>query len=72
MTKFVIKAVEKMAEEQGVKYLKISRCNKQLLHPTVWIAVVDCDNSNENEAENEEENDEDYVDDGWLVNLLQC
>jgi hypothetical protein len=63
MTQFVMKAVEKMAEEQGEKSLKITGHNKQTLHPADWIARVCYDNNNENEAENEEENNEDYVDD---------
>ena len=63
MTEHVIRAVEKMAEEQGVKSLKITGRNKQLLHPAHWVAGVDYDNNNENQAENEEENDEDFIPD---------
>jgi hypothetical protein len=63
MTEHIIRAVEKMAEEQGVKSLKIKGRNKQLLHPAHWVAGVDYDNNNENEGKNEGENDEDFIPD---------
>ena len=63
VTEHVIKAVAKMAEEQGVKTLKITGRNKQFLHPAHWVAGVDYDNNNENQSENEDENEEDYVPD---------
>ena len=61
MTEHIIKAVEKMAEEQGIKSLKITGHNKQLLHLAHWVAGVDYDNNNENQAKNDEENDEDFI-----------
>ena len=63
ITEHVIKAVAKMAEEQGDKSLKITGRNKQILHPAHWVAGVDYDNNNENQSENEEENDEDFIPD---------
>jgi hypothetical protein len=56
VTEFVIKAVEAMAEEQGIKTLKITGRNKQPLYPADWIAGVDYD-TNQNQ---EEEDDETY------------
>ena len=63
VTEHVIKAVAKTAEQQGVKTLKITGRNKELLHPAHWVAGVDYNNNNKNQSENEDENEEDYVPD---------
>jgi hypothetical protein len=61
-----------MAEEQGVKSLKIIGRNKQLLHPTNCIAEVDYDNNNEGEDDNDEgyvDIEENYPDDDCWMNV---
>ena len=59
-TGLVIKAVETMAGEQGIKTLKLSGRNKIPLHPADWIAGVDYQGENQND--DEDTNDEDYQD----------
>jgi hypothetical protein len=56
ITDSAIKAVERMAEEQGIGPLKIEGRNKQPLHPGNWIAGVDYD------EELDEIFDDDYED----------
>ena len=41
LTNYVIKAVENLAEKQGMKSLKLTRKNDVLFHPADWIAGVD-------------------------------
>ena len=55
VTDMVIKAVETMAEEQGIKSLKLCGRNKIPLHPADWIAGVDYEDPNQNEIEDDEE-----------------
>ena len=57
VTEFVIKAVEKMAADQGIKSLKLQTRHKQPLFPADWTAGVDYELENETEDEN---NDPDY------------
>jgi hypothetical protein len=58
----VIRAVETMATEQGIKTLKLTGRNKTHLFPANWIAGVDYeDEYEENKNENNEENDETYT-----------
>ena len=54
VTQVVIKAVEAMAECQGIQTLKIIGRNKQPLFPADWIAGVEYDDM-------DDYNDEDYV-----------
>ena len=69
-TPLVIKAVEDMAEKQGIKTLKIKGKNKQPILPVNWIAGVeyDFDKLDDNDAgdadnENYDPNEEDDGDD---------
>jgi hypothetical protein len=59
LTDLVIQAVEAMADEQGIKTLKITGRNKIPIYPANWIAGVEYDADNENEIDNEH-NDEAY------------
>jgi hypothetical protein len=43
VTKLVIRSVERMADEQGIKSLKIQNRNLSKLYPVDWIAGVDYD-----------------------------
>ena len=47
MSDFVIQAVEKMAEDQGIKSLKLFKKNKQPLFPNDWTAGVDYESTND-------------------------
>ena len=60
VTEHVINTVAKMAEQQGIKTLKITGRNKEYLHPAHWVAGVDYDNNNQNQSKNDDDNDEDY------------
>ena len=62
VTDLVIKAVETMAIEQGIKTLKITGRNKIALFPADWIAGVDYEEAPQ--LEDETDDDEDYTDDG--------
>ncbi len=56
ITNLVIKAVEAMAEEQGIKSLKLQNRRKTIFYPADWIAGVDYveeDNKDEDEEDNE-------------------
>jgi hypothetical protein len=55
LTDLVIAAVEAMADEQGIKTLKLQGRNKVRLYPADWIEGVEYE-------ENENENDENYSD----------
>jgi hypothetical protein len=57
-TDVVIKAVENMAYNQGLKSLKFKNRNGFIYHDAEWIAGVDYD-----DIETKEENDEQYSDD---------
>ena len=57
VTDLVIKAVETMAEEQGIKSLKLTGRNKIPLHPADWIAGVDYQ-PNQNEIDDDDDDDE--------------
>ena len=72
VTNVVINAVEKLAEKQGIKSLKIQNQNKTIFYPAEWIAGVDYDpettdeeetdknyNNNDNENDDEEQQNED-------------
>ena len=63
VTDVVIKAVEKLAADQGVDSLKLQGRTKQILHPADWIAGVEyADENADNDAEDDEyeEIDQDY------------
>ena len=60
VTDLVIKAVETMAEEQGIKTLKITRRNKVPLFPADWIAGVDYEGDQNENTENNDDEDDDY------------
>ena len=55
ITEHVIKSVETMAEEQGIKSNKIEGRNKVPLHPANWIAGVDYEPNNQNNDGDDEE-----------------
>ncbi|MGC8479045.1 MAG: hypothetical protein ACP5NE_03955, partial [Candidatus Micrarchaeia archaeon] len=61
ITNLVIKAVEAMAEEQGIKSLKLQNRHKTVFYPADWIAGVDY--MNENDDNNDNDNDDDFDDD---------
>ena len=61
VTDLVIKAVEQMAADQGIKTLKITGRNKTPLYPADWIAGVDYEDDQNNN--DDWEIDEDYEDD---------
>ncbi|MGC8563261.1 MAG: hypothetical protein ACP5NO_08775, partial [Thermoplasmata archaeon] len=63
-------AVETIAEEQGIKSLKLQNRRKTTFYPADWIAGVDYNNKNnddneedDTEYENEENNNAEYEDD---------
>jgi len=58
VTPIVIRAVEAMAEAQGIKSLKLQNRRKTIFYPADWIAGVDYYENNNNEEEND---DADYV-----------
>ena len=61
VTPTVIKAVEEMAERQGMKGLKIRTRHETRIHPADWIAGVDYeDNDEDDEDEYEDDGNEDY------------
>ena len=60
ITDLVIKAVETMAEEQGIKTLKITGRNKIPLFPADWIAGVDYEGDQNENTENNDDEDDDY------------
>ncbi|MGC9237926.1 MAG: hypothetical protein ACP5GF_13725, partial [Thiomonas sp.] len=65
ITNLVIKAVEAMAEEQGIKSLKLQNRRKTIFYPANWIAGVDYMNDNDNDDytnENDDDNDNDNDD----------
>ncbi|MGC8553854.1 MAG: hypothetical protein ACP5O7_13515, partial [Phycisphaerae bacterium] len=53
ITNLVIKAVEAMAEEQGIKSLKLQNHRKTVFYPANWIAGVDYMNENDNDNDND-------------------
>ena len=57
VTDLVINAVETMAENQGIKSLKMSNRNKNNIYPADWIAGVDYEHQND---EQEDSDDRDY------------
>jgi hypothetical protein len=59
LTNLVVRAIETMAEEQGIMTLKLTGQNKTQLYPADWIAGVKYEDENENTIE-DEENDDDY------------
>ncbi|MGC9208134.1 MAG: hypothetical protein ACP5EO_13965, partial [Acidithiobacillus sp.] len=70
VTPVVMRAVETMAEEQGIKSLKLQNRRKTTFYPADWIAGVDYNNKNndhddedDTEYENEENNNIEYEDD---------
>ena len=54
ITNTVVKAVEAMAEAQGIKSLKITGRNKVRILPTGWVAGVHYDDDNPSDDEDEE------------------
>ncbi|MGC8497837.1 MAG: hypothetical protein ACP5NL_07590 [Thermoplasmata archaeon] len=73
VTTVVIRAVETMAEEQGIKSLKLQNRRKTTFYPADWIAGVDYNNKNndhddedDTEYENEENNNLEYEDDNAI------
>ena len=64
ITDSVIRIVKEMAEQQGIKSLKLTGRNKQPIHPADWIAGVDYNAENNNEVDdNDDEFREDERDD---------
>ena len=69
VTDLVINAVETMAENQGIKSLKMSNQNKSNIYPADWIAGVeyehqnDDDDGDDRDYEEENVNDNDKLDD---------
>ena len=76
MTDFVIKAVEKMAADQGIKGLEILGRNKLPLLPANWIAGVDYDDDifeafdEDYEEEDDAEDDDEEIDDEDLYDRV--
>ena len=62
VTDTVIKAVEALAESDGIKTLKITGKNKQPIYPANWIAGVDYEPQNQNNDEEDDVNDDNYDD----------
>jgi hypothetical protein len=61
VTPIIIQAVEAMAEEQGIKTLKLQNRRKTIFYPADWIAGVDYedeDNNNEDKDTNNEDDDD--------------
>jgi hypothetical protein len=54
-TDLVIRAVKTMADEQGIKTLKITGRNKIPIYPADWIAGVEYDADTDNEQEHNDE-----------------
>jgi hypothetical protein len=63
VTDVVIRAVERMGEEQGIKSLKMQNLNKTLFYPADWIAGVDYEKRTDEEIDQnvDDYNDDDYV-----------
>jgi len=61
VTDVVIKAVEQMGAEQGVKSLKLQNSQKDIFYPIDWIAGVDYDELNQNNDELNQNNDDDKI-----------
>ncbi|MGC9176782.1 MAG: hypothetical protein ACP5F1_06890 [Thermoplasmata archaeon] len=59
ITNLVIKAVESMAEEQGIKSLKLQNHRKTIFYPADWIAGVDYINENDDDNDDNNDNDND-------------
>jgi hypothetical protein len=57
VTDLVIRAIEAMAKEQGIKTLKLTGRNKIVIYPINWIAGVEYDQNDEN---NDNDTDEEY------------
>jgi hypothetical protein len=66
LTDLVIRAIETMAEQQGIKTLKLTGRNKTQLYPADWIAGVEYEDeqNDENTTDNDDndDNDVDYQD----------
>ena len=61
VTELVIKAVETMAAEQGIKTLKLEGQNKVPLFPADWIAGVDYEDRDQSDDEDDEEYKENNI-----------
>jgi hypothetical protein len=59
----VIKAIERIAEDQGFKSLKFKNCKGAILHDADWIAGVDYDENIQQEDDYDEDYDENNNDD---------
>ena len=57
-TELIIKAVEKMAEKQGVTSLKITGRHSRRLTPTTWTPGVDDDPEDDDDEEYEYDQDD--------------
>jgi hypothetical protein len=55
LTALVIRAVKTLADEQGIKTLKITGHNKIPIYPAGWIAGVEYDADTDNEHEHKDE-----------------
>ncbi|MGC8547340.1 MAG: hypothetical protein ACP5MU_06795, partial [Thermoplasmata archaeon] len=62
ITNLVIKDVEAMAEEQGIKSLKLQNRRKTIFYPADWIAGVDYMNENDDDNDDDNDNDNDKTD----------
>ena len=58
VTDLVVKSVDQMATEQGIKNLKLEGCKKVLIFPADWISGVDYKDKNYDKKNNEEYVDE--------------
>jgi hypothetical protein len=59
----VIKAIERIAEDQGFKSLKFKNCKGTIFHDADWIAGVDYDENIQQQDDSDEDFDENNNDD---------
>jgi hypothetical protein len=57
----VIRAIETMADEQGIKTLKLTGPNKTQHYPADWIAGAEYENKESGNANDNDDNDDDYL-----------
>jgi hypothetical protein len=63
VTDVVIKAIERIAEDQGFKSLKFKNRKGAIFHIVDWIAGVDYDENVQQDDDNDEDYDENNNDD---------
>jgi hypothetical protein len=59
VTDIVIKAIEKIEEDQGFKSLKFKNCKGAIFHDADWIAGVDYDENIQQDADDDKANEDD-------------